>query len=73
MVRVRVSTPCRGSVRVRTTSRGGGYLRGVFSVGELSPGKLSPGGGGYFLQTRLHTPQWCSISPIVENALVTER
>ena len=40
--------PRRGSVRVRTPSRGGGYFRGIFgrwvvSGGELSPGGLCPG------------------------------
>ena len=37
-VRVRVRTRRRGSVRVRTLSRGGGYLRGVFSVGAAVSG-----------------------------------
>ena len=42
-VRVRLNTPRRRSVRVRTPSRGG-YLRGYFRYGGCLRGALSPGG-----------------------------
>jgi len=51
-VRVRARTPCRGSVMVRTPSRGGGISGvGVFSVGGCLRGELSP--GGYLLESTM--------------------
>ena len=54
--------PRRRLVMVRTPSRVEGLSPGVFSVGVLYPGELSPGGGGYLLE---------SSNPVVTDIIVT--